>query len=246
MPIQPILRTTNAQLQPYYYPEQARTLAVNLVPGTYVAGQALGRYTSTPVNEVQTLTATGTVSGGTYPISIDGNLIGTFAYNASVATIQAAVNAYLGAGQITVGGGAFPGTPLTFTVAAGGIYAATNLPLFTTSSANLTGSSPVVTFSETTAGVPGPGKYGKYVDANSDGTGVFVGLLKYACTVANDGTILIGYNQDNAPGMELTAPMYAGGWFHTADVTGVDAAALADVYGHFVEGTLAAGGVFKF
>jgi hypothetical protein len=244
MPIQPVLRTTNQQLQPYYYPEQARTLAVNLVPGTYVAGQALGRFTSSAVNEVQTLTATGTVSGGTYSLALDGLTIFSGAYNASVATIQAAINAALGSGQITVGGGAFPGTPLTFTVASGGIYAGTDIPLITVTSAVTGGGS--IAMAQTTAGVPGPGKYGAYVDANSDGTGVFVGFLKYACTVANDGRILIGYNQDNAPGLELTAPIYVGGYFHTADVTGFDAAALADVYGHFVEGTLAAGGVFTF
>lgn len=243
MPILPVQRTTNAQLQPYYYPELARTIAANLVPGTYVAGQALGKYTSSAVNEVQTLTATGTVSGGSYTLALaDGTSLGSYAHNATASTIQAGINAVLGAGQITVGGGAFPGTPLTFTFS--GSFAGTNVPLITVTSSVTGGGS--IAMSETTAGVPGPGKMGKYVDANSDGTGVLVGFLKYACTVATDGTITIGQNWDNSPGVELTVPVYITGYFHSADVVGLDANGLADVQGHFIEGSLSTGGVFTF
>lgn len=240
MPILPTQRFVRGELQPYYYPELARTTAVNLAPGTYVAGQALGRFTSAAVNEVQTLTATGTVSGGTYALVLDGVTIASVAHNATVATIQAAINAALGAGQITVGGGAFPGTPLTFTF--GGVYAGTNVPTITVTDAVTGGGS--IAMAQTTAGVAGNGKYGKYTDANSDGTGVFVGFLKWPCTVASDGTVTMGQNPDNAPGAGLTAPMFHRGYFLLADVTGFDAAALADVGGRFIEGSISAGGVF--
>lgn len=241
MPIQPVTIQSGQHLEPYYYPELARTIAVNLAPGTYAQGQALGRFTQAATNEVQTLTATGTVSGGTYSLTIDGVTVGPFAHNASVATIQAAINAAFGAGQIAVGGGAFPGTPLTFTFT--GVYAGTNVPTIAVTSAVTGGGS--IAMAQTTAGAPGPGKYGAYADANSDGTGVFVGLLKYACTVLQDGTVQIGERPYAGASAMLTAPIYVAGYFHSSDVTGLDAAALADVGGHFIEGGLS-GGVFVF
>lgn len=73
---------------------------------------------SSTTNEVQALTATGTVSGGTYTLAYRGQTTGNLAYNASNATVQAALDALLSVpatGAITVGGGPFPGTPLTFT-----------------------------------------------------------------------------------------------------------------------------------
>jgi hypothetical protein len=72
---------------------------------------------ASPTNEVQTLTATPTVSGGTYTIAYRGQTTSAIPYNALAAVVQAALEALpsVGSGNITVGGGPFPATPLTFT-----------------------------------------------------------------------------------------------------------------------------------
>lgn len=71
---------------------QAVTLAAaKYFPQGTVLGQILG--SGSDVNEVQTLTGTGTISGGTYIIVYDGQMTTALAFNANAATIQAALEA---------------------------------------------------------------------------------------------------------------------------------------------------------
>lgn len=103
-------------------------------------------------NEVQTLTASGTVSGGTYTLAFMGEITSALAYNASNATILAALNALpnVVSGDITLGGGALPGTPVTFTFAQQ--YASGNVPMIVVDGTLLTGSTPAYTMTQTTPG----------------------------------------------------------------------------------------------
>ncbi len=73
--------------------------------------------TSSSTNEVQTLSATGTVSGGQYKIEFDGQTTADIAYDANNATILAALEALsnIESGDIALGGGTMPGTPVTIT-----------------------------------------------------------------------------------------------------------------------------------
>lgn len=105
-------------------------------------------------NEVQTLTITGTPSGGTFTITYDGQTTSAIAYNAAAAAVQSALEALsnIAVGDVTCGGGALPGTPVTITF--GGSLAGTDVPLATTTSSLTGGSSPTVTIALTTAGDP--------------------------------------------------------------------------------------------
>jgi len=107
---------------------------------------------TTGTAEVQTLTASGTVSGGTYTLSFMGETTSSLAYNANNATILSALNALpnVASGDITLGGGSLPGTPVTFTF--GGQYASADVPLIVVNGASLTGSTPAYTMTETTPG----------------------------------------------------------------------------------------------
>jgi hypothetical protein len=242
MPTTPFQTFTGVKLEPYYYPEKAKTRAVNLAAGTYEKGTVLGQFTGTATNEVQTLTATGTVSGGTYKLSFDGYETAALAYNASVAVVQAAIDALANVdpGDITVGGGAFPGTPLTFTFA--GQFAARNVPLIAVSSSVTGGGS--IAMAQTTAGVSSSGTYGTYATGNTDGTGVAVCLLVYPCVVDENGTVAMMTNPTGfQESLQKTAPVYDGGYFHTSDLIGLDADAIADLQARMVEGTLTGGGV---
>lgn len=106
-------------------------------------------------DEVQTITITGTPTGGTFTLTYDGQTTGTIAYNADAATVDAALEALsnIGAGDVTCAGGALPGTPVTVTFT--GALAKTNVSLMTASGAGLTGgTTPAVAVTTTTAGIP--------------------------------------------------------------------------------------------
>ena len=108
---------------------------------------------TTGTNEVQTVTITGTPTGGTFQLTFDGETTSGIAYNANSAAVQTALlalNAF-DTNDVTVGGGPGPGTP--YTVTFGGKYAARNVDQMTTVSALTGGSTPAVAVTTTTPGV---------------------------------------------------------------------------------------------
>ncbi len=88
-------------------------------------------------NEVQTIVVNAT--GGTYTLTFSGQTTAPIAWNASAATVQAALEALsnLNSGDVFVEGG--PGGTDTLIVRFTGQYYATNLPTMTSNSASLTG-----------------------------------------------------------------------------------------------------------
>lgn len=105
------------------------------------------------VNEVQTLTITGTPTGGTFTLTFDGQTTGTIAFDADAATVQAALIALsnIGTGDVSCGGGALPGTPVTITFQ--GRFAGRAMPLITADGAGLTGgTTPAAAVALTTEG----------------------------------------------------------------------------------------------
>jgi hypothetical protein len=90
--------------------------------------------------------------------------------------------------------------------------------------------------------VTATGKLGIYADAGAGGLGVFRGICPYACVSDASGNITI--EGGNILGTtEDTIPIFISGWFFSADLTGMDAAALADVAGHLVWGDFTTGEV---
>lgn len=106
--------------------------------------------TSAAVNEVQTLTLTGSPTGGSFTVAIAGASAITVPYNASVSAFQALVDARATLkGNVTVGGSVGAWT-LTYSDDLGG----TNVPAPTINNSGLTGgTSPAVTATTNTAGV---------------------------------------------------------------------------------------------
>ncbi len=104
-------------------------------------------------NEVQTLTVTGTPTGGTFTLGFGTEETGNIAYNASADTVVTALKALdgVGASDISGSGGAFPGTAVVITF--GGDLAAQNMEDITLEDNSMTGgSTPTLTVSETTRG----------------------------------------------------------------------------------------------
>jgi hypothetical protein len=75
-------------------------------------------------------------------------------------------------------------------------------------------------------------KYGLYVDANSDGTGVAECIAMEAGKTDASGNVFIGNSTTPTDGMEAmslpTLQVYYGGVFKKADLVGYDAAAKTD------------------
>ncbi|MET7395612.1 hypothetical protein ABZS66_19190 [Dactylosporangium sp. NPDC005572] len=116
---------------------------------------ATGRYApyGGSSEEVQTVTITGTPTGGTYTLTFNGQTTAAIPYNATAAQVKTALEALstIGAGNVTTAGGPHPGTAVTVTFV--GTLANTNVAQMTANSAGLTGgSTPTVTVTTTTAG----------------------------------------------------------------------------------------------
>lgn len=109
---------------------------------------------SAGTSEVQTLTITGTPTGGTFVLQFKGQRTAPIAYNAAAAAVVSALEALstIGAGGVTATGGALPGTPVAITFA--GARAARAQPLITAPVNSLTGgTTPAISIVETTPGV---------------------------------------------------------------------------------------------
>jgi hypothetical protein len=111
------------------------------------------------VNAVQTVTITGTPTGGTFTLTVTDPDTGEtettagIAYNAAASAVKSALEAltFIGVGDVACSGGAFPGTPVAITFQ--GDLAGRTIALITASAASLTGgTSPAVTVANTTEG----------------------------------------------------------------------------------------------
>lgn len=109
------------------------------------------------VKEVQTVTITGTPTGGTYTLTFGGQTTAAIPYNATATAVASALNALsaiTAVGGVTATGGPHPGTPVVLTF--GNMADVTQM----TATSSLTGgTTPTVTVTTTTpgsAGVPSP------------------------------------------------------------------------------------------
>lgn len=106
-------------------------------------------------NEVQTITITGTPTGGTFTLTYAAQTTGAIPYNATALQVQSALEALsnIGAGDVACSGGPLPGTGIavTFQETLGG----TNVAAMTATPSLTGGTTPAVVVTETTAGVAG-------------------------------------------------------------------------------------------
>lgn len=103
-------------------------------------------------NEVQTISITGSPTGGTFTLTFDGQTTAAIVYNATAAAVVAALEdlGNIGPGGVTATGGALPGTAVVVTFAKH--LAGKNVALMTGTGSFTGGTSPAVSIAETTAG----------------------------------------------------------------------------------------------
>lgn len=214
---------------PVYDAAGALLQNVRLPAGVTISkGTVLGQVTSnTAANEVQTVTITGTPTGGSFNLVFAGQVTGAIAYNATAAAVQTALEALsnIGTGNVACAGGPFPGTAVTVTFQ--GRMANLDQPLMTTINSLTGGTTPAVAVTLTTSGNPGGAYFKAYNDGNSDGSEVAKAILQYECVVDTYGNITVGGGDYGET--QKAAPAYFSGTFKTADLTGLDAAAVADL-----------------
>jgi hypothetical protein len=118
-----------------------------------VLGKALTDNIYMSTSEVQTVTITGSPTGGTFTLTLNGATTSNIAYNATASAVQTALEALstIGAGNVVVTGGPGPGTP--YTVQFTGALGAQDVTLMTASHNFTGGTSPNISVAETTAGV---------------------------------------------------------------------------------------------
>lgn len=103
-------------------------------------------------NEKQTITITGTPTGGTFTLTYSGQTTSAIAYNASASTVQSALEALsnIAVGDVTCTGGAFPGTAVV--VEFKGALANTDVSMMTSTSSLTGGTAPAINITETLKG----------------------------------------------------------------------------------------------
>jgi hypothetical protein len=121
------------------------------------------------VNEQQTIAITGTPTGGTFTLTFNGQTTAAIAYNATAATVIAALELLTNIGQsnLSATGGALPGSSVvvSFINELGDEAQAA----MTASAASLTGgTTPAVTVTRSTHGSTGEAIYGVYVGPDKD------------------------------------------------------------------------------
>lgn len=235
----PAIAYPNLQFLPFKSREKARQIQVNLAPSTVFArGTVLGQVTSS-ANDVQTITISGTPTGGTWTYTAPNGQSLTPAYNVATATLQASLAAIYGANNIVVTGTA--GASYVLTAAAN--LAGLPLALATVSGAGLTGgTTPAAAIAHTTSGRTA-GTFKAYASGNSDGSQTARGILQNDCATDGAGMITFGPVAGMSRWGEayLTAPMWVGGIFRTVLMTGWDSTARTSLGAHLETGTDADG-----
>ncbi|WP_330328176.1 phage tail tube protein [Streptomyces pseudovenezuelae] len=141
-----------ASLSPQYTAdnEAAKFMATCSITSRPLQGAAVP---AAGTDEVQTVTITGSPTGGTYTLTFSGQTTSAIAYNATASAVQSALEALsnIASGDVTCGGGPHPGTPITVTFG-GGAYDGEDVPQMTASGSFTGGTSPTVAVSTTTPG----------------------------------------------------------------------------------------------
>lgn len=127
----------------YYFGGPAGEPAADVAPDQPVCGSS----------EVQTITITGTPTGGDFTLTFDGQTTAAIAFDAAAAAVQSALEALsnIAPGDVVCTGGPLPGAAVTVTF--GGTLAGTDVPQMTANDAGLTGGTdPAVVIATTVPG----------------------------------------------------------------------------------------------
>lgn len=237
--LKPQRRFEHKQLSPAI--GEGKTISIRLARNqSLLAGQVLAEYSAAAANEIQTLTPSGTISGGTYRLTFEGQQTAALAYNANAAAIQAALEALstIGEGNVKVTGG--PISSGVVTIEFQGDLAKMDVGALTVQS-SLTGSTPAVAVAEATKGSGGPGTFGPYTNGASNGLETAKLVLAQDTTVDNFGRHYYGNTANSEHGTELgSVHAYYCGVFACEELTGLTSTSAGQL-GRLIQGDVTKG-----
>jgi len=137
------------------------------------------------VNEVKTLTISGTPTGGSYTLTINGQTTAPIAYNAANSAIQSALLALssLDTGDVVVTGAG------PFTLTFGGVYAGQTAPAMTATASLTGGTSPNATVTVATPGGGGDATGYRAPIVNTDPVPNGIGIELWSKAVLNNALL---------------------------------------------------------
>lgn len=218
------------KVDPVILADLAGMIDVNLSPNLTIARGTVLAQVGASANDVQTLSMTGTPTGGSISLQITNPLSQsvvtlTVNSNATAAAVQSLCDSNFGTGNFTVAGGPLPGSALTFTGA--NDFAAMAVAPFTVSANNLTGgASPAASVAHTTQGASA-GSFAPYssavaaVPANptltATGTGSAFAAGTYLVQVTG-----VNANGETTPTAEVPITLTVGQKIQVNAITGLD------------------------
>ena len=205
-------------LQPYVIGQTA------VMPTDHTPFQAAPGGTS----EVQTVTITGTPTGGTFTLSYNGNPTAAIAYNATAAVVQTALRLVSGLSSVLVTGGPGPGTAwvVTFPAFLG------NVNTLVAAGSLTGGTTPTIAVTVTTAGVSGwfsPGGtdqgYSLTPNANSNEITMEEQAASVQTTISSKSYQITGALAESTP---VNRALYYGATISAEAVTGNTVITMSD------------------
>ncbi len=192
-------------------------------------------------NEVQTIYANSTVTGGTFTITYSGQVTSALDYNATPAVVQAALEALsnLAPGDVTVSGTANVMYILKF----GGSLANTDVTAVTIGNGSITGGGSYLVATASAGAAGSNGTYKAWTSSATDGSQVGKALLEYAAATDSSGNITLGGASGGGDKQQTvtTVPAFISGTFRTEDLvqSGAGMITVANVadMGRLIEGT---------
>lgn len=115
-----------------------------------LGNQTFGPRSSAVTDEIQTVTITGTPTGGTFTLTYAGQTTAAIPYNATAAQVEAALDALSNLDDVVVTGGPGPGTP--YSVRFAGTEADEDVAQMTATGSFTGGTTPAVAVTTATAG----------------------------------------------------------------------------------------------
>jgi hypothetical protein len=204
-------------------------------PGITVATGTAGSGTT---NELQTVAASGTVSGGTFTVTYAGQTTSALAYNVSPADMQTALEALsnLDPGDVTVTGTA----GVVYLLRFGGTKAGTDVAAVTITNTGITGGGSYVVATASAGAAGTPGIMTAYDATATTGGQVPKGVLEFDCATDASGNITLGTGTGGGlfGTYVQSVPVFYKGDFATGELTGLDEAALAAAGWRLISGTI--------
>jgi hypothetical protein len=227
--LKPALRPELATVDNFALPAGGPYAVDGTGGGKFPRGLVLGCVGGAPASAVWTLTISGSPTGSKLTLTyvadkvyqgVTANLV---AAHASVAQLQAVCDAIWGAGNTLVAG--TPGT--SFTITFQGVLANKRVGgNIAVTAAFTAGTAPAIALARTTPGSSGAGQYDRYLDGGTNNAPTTARAVLQADYLSDPqgGNVLEG----RVAGQPYSPPVYTTGIFNVADLTGLDANAVAD------------------